>query len=160
MRTLSLDLDLLANLINSREPLEAVLDLETGSVTVLPPGEQDSEMRQQVELDPERYAAIPWLDTEERVALRDAFLFTLDDLVAHPLLSNALAGRKPLRTFDYELDHFPPLRERWQAFEAAKLREFTLNWLYELGLEPAPDRLPMDTRGIPKDILRRLNKNA
>lgn len=160
MRTLSLDLDVLTTLINSRESLEAVLDLDTGSVTVLPPGEQDSEMRQQVELEPERYAAIPCLDTEERVALREAFLFTLDDGAAHPLLSAALAGRKPLRTFDYELDHFPHLQERWHTFEAAKLREFALNWLYEQGLEPAPNPLPMDTRGIPKDILRRLNKNA
>ena len=41
-----------------------------------------------------------------------------------------------------------------------QLREYTLNWLYELGLEPAPDKLPLDTRGIPKDILRRLTKSA
>ncbi|MGE8499995.1 MAG: UPF0158 family protein [Pseudomonas sp.] len=160
MRTLSLDIDVLATLINNREPVEAVLDLETGSVTVLPPGDQDSEIRQQVELEPERYAEIPCLDTEERVALREAFLFTLDDVAAHPLLSTALAGRKPLRTFDYELDHFPQLQEQWHTFELGKLREFTLNWLYEHGLEPAPNPLPMDTRGIPKDILRRLNKNA
>jgi len=160
MRTLTLDLDALITLINGCEPLEPVLDLETGVALSLPADDQDSEARQQVELHPERYAAIPCLDTAERVALREAFLFTLDDLGAHPLLSAALAGRKPLRAFDYEIDFFPQLRERWHRFETDKLREYVLNWLYELGLEPATDPLPMDTRGIPKDILRRLNKNA
>lgn len=160
MRTLTLDTTALTALINGREALEPLLDLETGMFLSLPPDDRDSEVRQQVELHPERYAAIPCLDISARVALREAFLFTLDDPGAHPLLSAALAGRKPLRAFDYELDCFPHLRERWHAFESGKLREYALNWLYELGLEPAPDTAPPDTHGIPVDILRRLKKNA
>lgn len=160
MRTLTLDLDTLTLLINGRETLEHWLDIEAGSVLTLSPEEQGSDERQQIELHPDRYAAVPNLDVAQRVAMRESFLFTLNDVNAHPLLSAALTGRKPLRAFDYEIDQFPALRQQWQAYEQKQLREYALNWLFELGLEPAPDKLPMDTCGIPKDILRRLTKSA
>lgn len=160
MRTFTLDLDALIQLINGREQQEHWLDLESGSVLTLSPEDQHSEQRQQIELDPDRYSQVPNLDIAQRIAMRESFLFTLDDLHAHPLLSAALTGRKPLRAFDYEIEAFAAIREQWQAYELKQLREYALNWLYELGLEPAPDKLPLDTRGIPKDILRRLTKSA
>lgn len=160
MRTLTLDLETLTHLINGRETHEHWLDMEAGTLLTLAPDDQDSEQRQQIQLQPERYAAVPNLDTAQRVALRESFLFTLTDLNAHPLLSAALTGRKPLRAFDYEIDFFPVLRQQWHAYEHKQLREYALNWLFELGLEPAPDKLPMDTRGIPRDILRRLTRSA
>lgn len=160
MRTLTLDLDTLTLLINGRETLEHWLDMEAGSVLTLSPEDQGSDERQQIELHPDRYAPVPNLDVAQRVAMRESFLFTLNDVNAHPLLSAALTGRKPLRAFDYEIDQFPALRQQWQTYEQKQLREYALNWLFELGLEPAPDKLPMDTRGIPKDILRRLTKSA
>jgi hypothetical protein len=160
MRTFTLDLDALTQLINSREPQENWLDLESGSVLTLSADDPHSEEHQLVELEPERYIQIPNLDISQRVALRESFLFTLDDVHAHPLLSAALTGRRPLRAFDYEIESLPAIREQWQAYALKQLREYTLNWLYELGLEPAPDKLPLDTRGIPKDILRRLTKSA
>ena len=160
MRTFTLDLDALIELINGREQQEHWLDLESGSVLSLSPEDQHSEQRQQIELDPERYSQIPNLDIPQRVAMRESFLFTLDDVYAHPLLSAALTGRKPLRAFDYEIEAFAAIREQWQAYAHKQLREYALNWLYELGIEPAPDRLPLDTRGIPRDILRRLSKSV
>lgn len=160
MRTFILDIDALVQLINGREQQEHWLDLESGNVLSLSADDPHSDEHQQVELDPDRYTQIPNLDIPQRVALRESFLFTLDDLHAHPLLSAALTGRRPLRAFDYEIESFPAIREQWQAYELKQLREYTLNWLYELGLEPAPDKLPLDTRGIPRDILRRLTKSA
>ena len=160
MRTFTLDLDALTRLINGREPQENWLDLESGSVLSLPAEDHYSDERQQIELDPERYSQVPNLDIPQRVAMRESFLFTLDDPHAHPLLSAALTGRRPLRAFDYEIEAFPAIREQWQAYEIKQLREYALNWLYELGIEPAPDKLPLDTRGIPRDILRRLTKSA
>lgn len=160
MRTFTLDLDALVQLINGREQQEHWLDLESGSVLSLSPEDQHSEQHQQIELDPDRYSQVPNLDTAQRIAMRESFLFTLDDLHAHPLLSAALTGRKPLRAFDYEIEAFAPIRQQWQAYELKQLREYALNWLYELGLEPAPDKVPLDTRGIPRDILRRLTKSA
>ncbi|UFQ97934.1 UPF0158 family protein [Pseudomonas wenzhouensis] len=160
MRTFTLDLDALIELINGREQQEHWLDLESGSVLSLSPEDQHSEQRQQIELDSERYSQIPNLDIPQRVAMRESFLFTLDDVYAHPLLSAALTGRKPLRAFDYEIEAFPAIREQWQSYEIKQLREYALNWLYELGIEPAPDKLPLDTRGIPRDILRRLSKST
>lgn len=160
MRTFTLDLDALSQLINGREQQENWLDLESGSVLTLPAGDHYSDERQQIELDPERYSQVPNLDVPQRVAMRESFLFTLDDVHAHPLLSAALTGRKPLRAFDYEIEAFPAICEQWQSYEIKQLREYALNWLYELGIEPAPDKLPLDTRGIPRDILRRLSKSA
>ncbi|KUJ92176.1 MAG: hypothetical protein XD38_0215 [Pseudomonas sp. 63_8] len=160
MRTFTLDLDALVQLINGREQQEHWLDLESGSVLSLSPEDQHSEQRQQIELDPERYSQVPNLDVPQRVAMRESFLFTLNDVYAHTLLSAALTGRKPLRAFDYEIEAFPAIREQWQSYEIKQLREYALNWLYELGIEPAPDRLPLDTRGIPRDILRRLSKST
>ena len=160
MRTFTLDLEALIELINGREQQEHWLDLESGSVLSLSPEDQHSEQRQQIELDTERYSQIPNLDIPQRVAMRESFLFTLDDVHAHPLLSAALTGRKPLRAFDYEIEAFAAIREQWQAYAHKQLREYALNWLYELGIEPAPDRLPLDTRGIPRDILRRLSKSV
>lgn len=160
MRTFTLDLDALIELINGREQQEHWLDLESGRVLTLPAEDPYSDERQQIELEPDRYTQIPNLDTPQRVAMRESFLFTLDDVHAHPLLSAALSSRKPLRAFDYELEALTPIRQQWQAYELKQLREYTLNWLYEQGIEPAPDKLPLDTRGIPKDILRRLSKSA
>ncbi|WP_161866231.1 UPF0158 family protein [Pseudomonas yangonensis] len=160
MRTFTLDLDALIQLINGREQQEHWLDLESGNVLTLSPEDQYSEQRQQIELDPDRYSQVPNLDIPQRIAMRESFLFTLDDLHAHPLLSAALTSRKPLRAFDYEIEAFAPIRQQWQAYELKQLREYALNWLYELGIEPAPDKLPLDTRGIPRDILRRLTKSA
>ncbi|PZW65199.1 uncharacterized protein UPF0158 [Pseudomonas sp. URMO17WK12:I1] len=160
MRTLTLDLDSLNQLINGRETLEHWLDMEAGAVLTLSPEDQGSDERQQVQLNPDRYARVPNLDMAQRVAMRESFLFTLNDLNAHPLLSAALTGRKPLKAFDYEIDYFPALRQQWQDYEQKQLREYALNWLFELGLEPAPDKLPLDPRGIPRDILRRLTRSA
>ena len=105
MRTLTLDLDTLTQLINGRETLEHWLDMEAGTVLSLTPEDQDSDERQQIQLNPDRYTAVPNLDVAQRVAMRESFLFTLNDLNAHPLLSAALTGRKPLRAFDYAVSY-------------------------------------------------------
>ena len=62
MRTFTLDLDALSQLINGREQQENWLDLESGSVLTLPAGDHYSDERQQIELDPERYSQVPNLD--------------------------------------------------------------------------------------------------
>ncbi|MFV3384019.1 hypothetical protein ACNFCJ_00890 [Pseudomonas sp. NY15364] len=62
MRTFTLDLDTLTQLINGREQQENWLDLESGSVLSLSPEDQHSEQRQHVELNPDRYTQIPNLD--------------------------------------------------------------------------------------------------
>lgn len=160
MRTFVLDLDGLIAAFNGQERLEHFLDLESGQLLAFAPRESESEARREMDADSQRYAAVPPLDLEQRIALREAFLLTLQHGHAHPMLVAALASRKPLRRFDYELDLFPAVRDAWQAFEAKQLRELALQWLAEQGVEPAPERAPLDTRGIPRDILRRLTKGV
>ena len=58
------------------------------------------------------------------------------DPIAHAVLSNALKGRKPLRTFDFKLEDFPEAREAWLRYQTVQLREYAITWLRDNDLEP------------------------
>ncbi|OEC36892.1 Uncharacterised protein family (UPF0158) [Pseudomonas cuatrocienegasensis] len=157
---LTLDLPAVIAALDGQQRLEHYLDLDSGQVIRLSPDDSDSEQRLELDNDPARFVAIEPLDTDEQVAMRAAFLQTLDDPHAHPLLAATLKGRKPLRRFDFELAQFPAAAQAWQAFADKYRHTHALAWLDELGLEPASHAATIDTRGIPKDILRRLHKGA
>jgi hypothetical protein len=140
MRPLTLDLPRLEQALLSQEELEHYLDLATGAVLTVTPGDPVPGADEKYDVQPDRYLAIAPLPTSQALAMREAFLYGLHDPHAHTLLSHALAGRKPLRTFDYELEKLPQLRQAWLAYQASHLRELALEWLQDNGLEPAPRR--------------------
>ncbi|TRX74680.1 UPF0158 family protein [Pseudomonas mangiferae] len=158
MRTLTIDMDRLERLLDEPGQGEHYLDLDEGRLLALERDSRaDDDTRRLVEDDPERYRRLEPLDSEQRLALREAFLFELDDPHAHPLLTAALGGRRPLRTFEYELERFPRAREAWQAYQRAQLREYALAWLETQGIEPATAaRHPADDEDMPEGIRRRL----
>ena len=157
---LTIDLPAVIAAFDNHERLEHYLDLDSGQVIRLSPDDSGSEQRLELDNDPARFVAIEALDTDEQVAMRAAFLQTLDDPHAHPLLAATLKGRKPLRRFDFELAQFPAAQQAWLAFADKYRHTHALAWLDELGLEPASNAAAPDTHGIPKDILRRLHKGA
>lgn len=157
---LTLDLPAVIAALDGQQRLEHYLDLDSGQVIRLSPDDTSSEQRLELDSDPARFVAIEPFDTDEQVAMRAAFLQTLDDPHAHPLVAATLKGRKPLRRFDFELTQFPAAAQAWQVFADTYRQTHALAWLDELGLEPASQAPTLDTRGIPKDILRRLHKGV
>ncbi|GGK03844.1 UPF0158 family protein [Pseudomonas matsuisoli] len=158
MTLLTIDLDRLAEAFDAQDRLDRILDLETGEIRAFRAESLPFEEQEALESRPDRYVAIPRLNLEDRIALREAFLQELREPHAHPLLTLALSGRKPLRTFDYELEQFPAAQTAWSRFQTTRLREDVLAWLAEQGVEPGaghPAQTP-DRHDIPKDILRRL----
>jgi len=154
MRVLTIDMHRLERALDDPGPLEHYLDLHSGEFISLDADAPDAQTLHQLESDPERYAGIPPLDTADRIDMREAFLFDLHDPHAHPLLAAALQSRRPLRTFGYELEQFPAARQAWPIYEKARLHELALNWLMELGLEPAADTAA--DSAMPEGIRRRL----
>jgi hypothetical protein len=137
MRPLTLDLARIEQALLSQAELEHYLDLATGSVLSIIPGDPPPGADEKYDVQPDRYLAIEPLPQGQALALREAFLFGLHDPHAHTLLRHALAGRKPLRTFDYQLEALPRVRDAWLAFQAQQVRELALEWLQNSGLEQA-----------------------
>ncbi|UTW09578.1 UPF0158 family protein [Pseudomonas benzenivorans] len=135
MHPLTLDLPRIEQALLSQAELEHYLDLTTGNVLTVIPGDPPPGADEKYDVQPDRYLAIEPLPQVQALALREAFLFGLHDPHAHTLLSHALAGRKPLRTFDYQLENLPRAREAWLAFQAQQVRELALEWLQDNGLE-------------------------
>jgi len=137
MRPLTLDLPRLEQALLSQDAGAHYLDLDTGSVLRVAPGVPAPGAEEKYDVQPDRYLAIEPLTLDELLAMRAAFLFGLHDPHAHTLLRHALSGRRPLRTFDYELEKLPQLQDSWQAFQARQARERALEWLDSNGLEAA-----------------------
>lgn len=137
MRPLTLDLPRLEQALLSQGTVEYYLDLETGNVLCIAPGAPAPGSEEKYDVQPDRYLAIAPLTLDDLLAMREAFLFGLHDPHAHTLLRHALNGRRPLRTFDYELEKLPQLQRSWQAYLARQARERALEWLQANGLEGA-----------------------
>ncbi|MBU3055111.1 UPF0158 family protein [Pseudomonas indica] len=137
MRPLTIDLPRLEAALDDDSGNEHYLDLETGGIFVAAPEDPVPGAMEKYDVQPDRYLPIDPLPTGEAVGMREGFLFTLHDPHAHTVLSHALAGRKPLRTFDYELEKYPEIRQAWLDYRAVHLRERALEWLQENGLEAA-----------------------
>ncbi|MBS7662346.1 hypothetical protein I0D00_10400 [Pseudomonas lalucatii] len=142
MHPLTLDLPRIEQALLSQAELEHYLDLATGAVLSVAPGDPAPGADEKYDVQPDRYLAIEPLPHGQALALREAFLFGLHDPHAHTLLSHALAGRKPLRSFDYQLEALPRVRQAWLAFQAQQVRELALEWLQDNGLEQV--RQPRD----------------
>lgn len=143
MRPMTIDLDSLEAILESRDPAEYYLDQETGEIHARQPGDPVPGEQEKYDVQPDRYLHVERLDLSQSLAMREAFLFSLHDPdthLAHPVLADALAGRKPLRTFDFKLEDFPGIRDRWARYRSTQLREYALTWLHEQGLEPIPAR--------------------
>ncbi|NQD91659.1 hypothetical protein HP532_03205 [Pseudomonas sp. CrR25] len=138
MRCLTLDLPRIEQALLSQVDLEHYLDLASGAVLSVSPGDPSPGADEKYDVQADRYLAIAPLSAGQALALREAFLFGVHDPHAHTLLSHALTGRRPLRSFDYQLEALPQVRQAWLAYQARQVRELALEWLQEHGLEPAP----------------------
>ena len=137
MRPLTIDLHRLEYALDARDACEHYLDLESGEIRAVFPGESLPGAEEKYDVQHDRFLHIDPLGLPQSIAMREAFLFTQHDPNAHAVLSTALRGRKPLRTFDFKLEDFPEAREAWLDYQAVQLREYAITWLHENGLEPS-----------------------
>lgn len=136
MRPLTIDLDQLAFALNT-EGLDHYLDLLSGKVLLIPEEDADPELEALLHAEPERFLLVEPLGQGDELALMQEFLIEVVHPHAYAALQQALAGRKPVRTFHHVLMEYPVLLEAWHAFEAARLRELAQDWLEENELQPA-----------------------
>lgn len=137
MRPLTIDLHRLEYALDNRDASEHYLDLESGQIRAVFPGETAPGVDEKYDVQEDRFLHIEPLGLAESIAMREAFLFTQHDPIAHAMLSDALNGRKPLRTFDFKLEDFPAVRQAWLDYQAVQLREYAITWLHENDLEPS-----------------------
>ncbi|AHL73779.1 hypothetical protein CH92_01175 [Stutzerimonas stutzeri] len=137
MRPLTIDVHRLEYALDSRDASEHYLDLESGQILAVFPGETAPGTDEKHDVQEDRFVHIEPLALAQSIAMREAFLFTQHDPNAHTVLSHALQGRKPLRTFDFKLEDFPEVRQAWLNYQTVQLREHAMSWLHENGLEPS-----------------------
>ncbi|MHA6492178.1 UPF0158 family protein [Pseudomonas borbori] len=139
MRSLKLELTPIEQAMLRQDDAEYFLDLETGGVLRVRdkarPGADEK-----YDVQPDRYLTIEPLTPEDQLAMRATFLASVHDLNAHVALSQALDGRKPLRTFDFLLENLPQAQREWQVYQAQRMREHVLEWLQINGLDMLPAR--------------------
>lgn len=135
MHPLTLDLPRLEAALLGGEAIEHYLDLDSGAVFARAPGEPAPGVLEKYQVQTDRYLPIEPLGTAQRLAMAEGFLYGLHDPVAHVTLSQALAGRKPLRSFLHALEQWPALQQVWHAHQEQQVRELALDWLAEYGLE-------------------------
>ena len=135
MRPLTLDLQRLEAALLGGETVEHFLDLDSGAIFAHAPGEPAPGTLEKYQVQPERYLPIEPLANAQRLAMAEAFLFGLPAPFAHATLSQALTGRKALRTFVHALEQWPALQQTWHEYQAAQVHELALEWLEDNGLE-------------------------
>lgn len=135
MHPLIIDLERLEQALNTPE-VAHYLDLDSGAIIAVTPGQPLPGEDDKYNVQPDRYLAIEPLGLPQAIAMREAFLFTQHNPHAHAVLATALDSRRPLRTFDYELEAFPDIRAAWQRYQATQLREYAYTWLHDNDIEP------------------------
>ncbi len=117
MRPLTIDMHRLEFALDGRDTAEYYLDLESGEIRAISPGDPAPGVMDKYDIQQDRYLHIAPLELAQAIAMRE--------------------GRKPLRTFDFKLEDFPTVREAWLRYQTVQLREYAVSWLRDNDLEPA-----------------------
>ena len=80
------------------------------------------------------YIAIPKADSRESYRVMEDFIETVADRRFQAQLAYAIQGRGAFRRFKDALFTHPDERERWFAFNTARVRERVLAWLEDEGI--------------------------
>lgn len=140
-KRLKIDLDELRFAMeHSSYEVQYYLDLLEGDILQLAYGLDDDEMKkaqEQVEAEPERYEPVPDADPHKSYRDMEEFIATVQSTHTAELLAVAIQGKGAFGRFEDTLARFPEERERWFQFKNGRLDKRALEWLEELGIEPA-----------------------
>jgi hypothetical protein len=133
------------------DPCTPYLDLETGEVEHVIPGDMSGEpdVGPAIDEDPDRYLEIPRLESREKFRWMEQFADGLDDDRARDQLQGALGGKGAFRRFRDVLDRLPTQREAWlQALREHFVAEAT-SWLEAEQVAFIPKRLAVPAPATP-----------
>ena len=138
-KRLPIDLGELCEALDSAGPeLVWYLDLETGDLLFVSSfGDDPGKLAERIESEPERYEGVPALESHEAYQDMEDFIQTVKDRYLVGLLEVAIDGKGAFRRFKNVLARFPDEQERWFRFKDARLRSRALQWLEEIGVQPA-----------------------
>lgn len=140
-RRLPVDLSELSFALDDNSPGRAwYLDLETGELVLVTEDVEDEELplpREELE-ESERFLLVPARPSHEGWRDMDDFLATVAAGAFRDRLADAIRGKGAFGRFKRVLEERPGERERWFAFQQARLDARAVEWLADEGIEAIP----------------------
>ena len=86
---------------------------------------------------PDQYAEVPRFETRDAYAEMEDFIATIQSGRLRDRLERAIAGKGAFRRFKEIVYQISEEEQRWYAFRDGRRRQRMVDWLEELGIEPA-----------------------
>jgi hypothetical protein len=113
------------------------LDSDTGSVVLVQRDLDDlDELREEIELQPNRYLYVPKPDPLQPELDLSDYIFTVADENLRHQLETAAEGRDKFRTCKRILQENPDELARWERRRGDAVRERVRKWLYAHNVQP------------------------
>jgi len=110
------------------------LDRMTGEIFFIPSSSENSEVRQQLENNSDRFLEIPAFDYRTERQILTEFVAQIVDPVLQDMLNKSLAGKKPFGKIEDILSFYPHEEERFTLLKDQFLSSRLKNWLEENNL--------------------------
>lgn len=114
------------------------LDLDTGSIIMVRSDLDDiSDLREQIELEPERYLFIPKPAANQVELDMKDFAFRIDDDKLRSMVELALESPNKFAALRAVLQKFPGQWDCWEEWKKQSARQRALRWLEAHDIKPA-----------------------
>lgn len=113
------------------------LDSDTGSIVMVRPDLDDvSDLREEIELQPNRFIFIPKPKPNQVELDLSDFCFTLTDTKLKSILEMAMESPNKYSAVRSVLQKVPGEWERWEDWKKQSARQRALRWLEAQGIKP------------------------
>jgi hypothetical protein len=113
------------------------LDSDTGSVVLVQRDLEDvDELREEIELHPNRFLYVPKPDPLQPELDLSDYVFTVSDVQLRQKLEVAEEGRDKFRSCKKILQEHPEELARWEKWREDAVRERVRKWLFAHNLQP------------------------
>lgn len=126
--------DLLGAFTSGQPDKTYYLDRQTGEIFSVPSSHDNSEVRQQLKENSERFLEIPPFDYRSERQIITEFVAQISDPELRNLLNSSLAGRKPFGKIDDILSFYPNEEDRFALLKDRFLSNRLKTWMEENNL--------------------------
>ena len=135
LRQLEIDWNALHSAFQMNMPeVKCFLSLDDGKVLKLPPG--DTKLAE-VRAEPNRFASVDAIPSRIQYQWLDEFIKEIEDEPLRARMEAAINGKGAFRRFKDILLTLPDERRRWFEFRDVMMRKRIVDWVREVGIEPA-----------------------